>query len=109
VSGQGQFWANPSDPATKDETASNWMTKFDRLRVTEYTQKVEGATTPVAEVEYFDEAGKSLGKVELVSQVVPGEDKPRYLARSDETRWYGEVLASTAEQLAQDAQGIINP
>lgn len=109
VPGQRQFWANPSDPSSKDETASNWMTKFERLRVTEYAEKVDGETTPIAEVEYFDQAGKPLGKVELLSQSVAGEDKPRYLARSAETRWYGQVLASTAEQLAQDAQGVTNP
>jgi hypothetical protein len=109
VPGQSQFWANPSDASNKDETASNWMTKFERLRVTDYVEKVEGETTPIAVVEYFDKSGKSLAQVELVSQAVAGEDKPRYLARSGVTRWHGKVLANTAEQLAQDAAGIVNP
>lgn len=109
VTGQSQFWANPADPATKDETASNWMTKFGRLRVSEYVEKLEGETTPIAEVEYFGKDGKSLGKVQLMSQTLPGEDKPRYLAKSATTRWVATVLASTGEQLAQDAQSIAQP
>jgi hypothetical protein len=109
VPDQREFWANPSDPASKDETASNWMTKFGRLRVTEYVERVEGEVTPIAEVEYFGKDGKSLGKVFLGSQVVPGEEKPRYLAKSPTTRWFATVLASTGEQLAQDATSIAQP
>jgi hypothetical protein len=109
VTDQSQFWANPADPSAKDETASNWMTKFSRLRVSEYVEKVDGETTPIAEVEYFGKDGKSLGKVQLMSQTLPGEDKPRYLAKSATTRWVATVLASTGEQLAQDAQSVAQP
>jgi hypothetical protein len=103
------FWANPSDATAKDETASNWMTKLERLRVGDYVEKPSSEPAPVARVEYFGSDGKSLGALELFSQTAPGEDKPTYLGRSADSRWFGTVLSSVAEQLMQDLPSILNP
>ena len=32
--------------------------------------------------------------------------KPQYLVRTENTRWYAEVLASTAEQVEQDLASL---
>lgn len=107
--GEKGFWASPSSPAAKDETASNWMTKLARVKINEYVESPGDGVTPLCEVRYFDKSGKLLGFLELASQALPNEDKPRYLARSPGTRWYGTVVASTAEQLSQDIASVLNP
>jgi hypothetical protein len=105
---QKSFWADPKTADQKDETASNWMDKFERLRITEYIENPEPAPTPLFEVEYFGAQGKRLGRISVAR--VPGKeaDKPDFLARSEHTRWWGKVLRSNAEQLAQDLSALLN-
>lgn len=105
------FWSRPESPETKDETVSNWMTKIDRLRVTNYVETPEPAPKPediVVRVEYQGQNGKALGFLELVRQ--PGadaKDKTEYLARSEHSRWYATVLRSSAEQIDQDLATVL--
>jgi len=105
------FWSRPDSPETKDETVSNWMTKIDRLRVTNYLETPEPAPKPedtVVRVEYEGEHGKPLGFLELVRQ--PGadaKDKTEYIAKSERSRWYATVLRSSAEQIDQDLASVM--
>lgn len=108
IEGQKGFWANPDQPTVKDETASNWMSKLDKLRISEYVAEPANPT-PMAQIEYYSKDGKRLATVELASESVPGNDQPRYLAKSSNSRWYGTVLTSVAEQLSQDLSSILNP
>ncbi len=107
------FWARSDSPATKDETVSNWMTKLERLRVTNYTETVEPPPAPedqVVRVEYFNDRGKSLGHIEVVKlSAKDAKDRPEYVARSERTRWYATVLRSTAEQIDQDLASVLAP
>jgi hypothetical protein len=100
------FWSKPDSPETKDETVSNWMTKIDRLRVTNYVETPEPAPKPedqVVRVEYQGVNGKPLGFLELVKQpAADAKDKAEYLARSERSRWFATVLRSSAEQIDQD-------
>ncbi len=105
------FWSRPDSPETKDETVSNWMTKIDRLRVTNYVENPEPAPKPedlVARIEYQAANGKVLGFLEIVRQpAADAKDKTEYLARSERTRWYATVLRSTAEQIDQDLASVM--
>ncbi len=104
---QKSFWADPASADQKDETASNWMDKFERLRVTEYVENPEPPPTPLFEVAYVGEGGKALGTV-TVARAAGDSDKPEFLARSPNTRWWGKVLRSNAEQLAQDVAALLS-
>ncbi|HEX2732403.1 MAG TPA: DUF4340 domain-containing protein [Polyangiaceae bacterium] len=107
-----QTWADPKTPDAKDETAVNWMDKLERLRVTEYEEPSQPAPTVLFTVEYFSDKGKSLGRLEVASRQAgtPEPDaKPEYFGRTEYTRWWGKLVQSTAEQLAQDASGLVHP
>ena len=105
------FWSRPESAETKDETVSNWMTKIDRLRVTNYVETPEPAPKPedtVVRVEYLGANGKELGFLELVRQPgIDAKDKTEYIARSERSRWYATVLRSSAEQIDQDLASVM--
>ncbi len=110
-------WATASSPGVLDETAGNWMTKLGRLRVMSYVENPRKPVAPedlVVRVEYFDK-GSEIGFLELVKlppkmPAAPseaGKPKAEYLVRTENTRWYAEVLASTAEQVEQDLASVL--
>jgi hypothetical protein len=112
-------WAAASSPGVLDETVGNWMTKLGRLRVMTYIEtpsKPVGPEDLVVRVEYFDK-GRQIGFLELVklppkelpaaTGAEPAKPKAEYLVRSENTRWYAEVLASTAEQVEQDLASVL--
>jgi hypothetical protein len=110
---QKGFWSNPATPQDKDETASNWMSKLERLRASEY---VENPTPPVSpddlifRVEYLGRGNKSLGYVEVVRRPpVPGSEQREFAAKTEHTRWYVSILRSAGEQLEQDIDSVLNP
>jgi H2-forming N5,N10-methylenetetrahydromethanopterin dehydrogenase-like enzyme len=111
VEGKPNGWASLATPLEEDETASNWMTKVDRLRVSEYLgqEPPAGRDALVVRIEYFD-ARKALGFTELFKTAAePGaESKNKYVVRTETTRWYGEVLASRAEQVEQDLGSVVS-
>jgi hypothetical protein len=102
-------WTKPGATTEKDETATNWLSKIDKLRTTSY----EGETLSpppapadyVLKIEYFDER-KPIGFLELVRR--PGADnKTEYVARTEQTRWYATVIRSQAEQIEQDLKSVV--
>ena len=104
-------WTKPGAPNDKDETATNWMSKVDRLRTTSY----EGDTLNpppapadlVLKIEYFDER-KPIGTTEMWRH--PGTDgKTDYVVKTELTRWYATVIRSAAEQVEQDLKSIVAP
>ncbi len=104
-------WTKPSAPNEKDETATNWMSKVDRLRTTSYEgEALHPPPAPadlILKIEYFDER-KSLGYTELWRH--PGADgKTDYVTRTELTRWYATVIRSAAEQIEQDIKSVVSP
>ncbi len=104
-----KFWADEQSPEEKDETASNWMEKLERLRIVEYVEHVQGTLRPLFAVEFFGADGTQLGSVEVGARPTPEGDKEEYLVRSPHTRWWGRVLSSSAEQLSQDISSLVQP
>jgi hypothetical protein len=104
-------WTKASEPAGKDETATNWLSKVDRLRSTSYNgEKLDPPAAPadqVVRIEYFDDR-RSIGFIELVRRKGEG-DKPEYVAKTEYTRWYATVLRSSAEQLDSDLKSVVAP
>lgn len=108
---QKGFWGDPSTPDTKDETASNWMSKLERLRVSEYLENPQPPVGPsdlVLRVDYFGQGNKALGFIE-VSHRPPGagSEQGEYCARTEHTRWQVSILRSVGEQLEQDVGSVL--
>jgi hypothetical protein len=104
VSGKKNAWANPDTPEHQDETAGNWMTKLERLRVQDHVEKPQGAER-IARVDYY-EGSTRRGHLELYR--APGnEDHPDYLVRTEYTRWYARVFHTSAAQLEQDLGSVV--
>ncbi len=102
LEGKRSNWAVEADPTKKDETATNWMSKFERLRISHYDEKPAPDPQVFVKVQYADAKGKAIGFVELAAVTPAGQDKPVYYARSELSRWWGSVVSATAEQLKQD-------
>ena len=107
--GKGEFWSTLGSAYRKNETASNWMAKIQRLVASSYVevpepQAVSGA--PIFTLEYFV-GTKKVGFVEL--RRIPGETAGQFefLARSETSRWYALVLRSIAEQVSADVQSLL--
>ena len=101
-------WADAATPTTLDETAGNWMSKLERLRISSFVES-PGELAPearVVKVELSGKGGRKLGFLELYK--APGEGgKPRFLVKTEHTRWYAEVIASAAEQVEQDLGSVV--
>jgi hypothetical protein len=110
IPNEKDFWASPDSPTTKDETVSNWVTKVNRLKVTTYVEDTKPQPTPdqqVLTVEYYNARGTKLGFLELYR--APSEkDRPDYVARSEQSRWFATVLRSSGEQIDQDLKSIVS-
>lgn len=99
-------WTDESAPADKNETLTNWMKKFERLRATGYVAGEPSGLEPLVVAKFSTQSGEPLGEVELAKQTVAGEQQPRFLARSPQTRWWAVVLASTGSELGADLPSV---
>lgn len=104
-------WTKPGAPNDKDETATNWMSKVERLRTTSYEgEALHPPPAPadlVLKIEYFDER-KPIGTTEMWRH--PGSDgKTDYIVKTELTRWYATVIRSAAEQVEQDIKSVVTP
>jgi hypothetical protein len=112
--GKKDGWALPESPGVLDETAGNWMTKLGRLRVMQFLENPPESLAPtelVVRVEYFDKTNEigfvELGRLPPKEPAPDGKAKPQYVVKSEHTRWYAEVLASSAEQVEQDLASVL--
>lgn len=99
-------WTDEAAPADKNETLTNWMKKFERLRATGYVEGEPAGLEPLVVAKFSAQSGEALGEVALAKQTLPGETQPRYLARSPQTRWWAVVLSSTGSELAADLPSV---
>jgi hypothetical protein len=108
---QKGFWSDARTVAAKDETASNWMSKLDRLRVSSYLENPNPPVKPedlVMRVEYIGHHDKKLGYVELVTRPpLNGATQKEYGVKTEHIRWYASVLRSVGEQIEQDIGSVL--
>lgn len=108
VEGKNEGWADPKTPTKLDETAGNWLSKVARLSATQYFEQFGIPVLPeyqVVKVEYFHKA-KSIGFLEL-TRIPDSKSNAGYVAKTERTRWYAQVLKATAEQIDQDLRAVI--
>ena len=108
LEGKVQGWAAPNKPTEQDETVGNWLSKVNRLRISKYVEKAPKVSPDeiAVRIDYFDDR-RNIGYLELLS--LPGDaDAHRFLVKTEHTRWYAEVLSSTAEQIVQDLDGVLS-
>lgn len=101
-------WADAATPDKLDETAGNWMAKLGRLSVQQHIESLGVPVLPeyqVVKVEYFD-GKKSLGHLDLI-RIPDDKSNAGFLAQTEYTRWYAQVLKSAGEQVQQDLPSVI--
>lgn len=101
-------WADAASPAKLDETAGNWLAKLDKLTATQYFEQVGVPVLPeyhIARVEYFHDS-KPVGFLEL-TKIPENKGNAGYIAKTEYTRWYAQLMKSSAEQLEQDLNSIL--
>jgi|SoiMethySBSTD1v2_1073268.scaffolds.fasta_scaffold02412_10 uncharacterized protein DUF4340 len=101
-------WADIATPGKLDETAGNWMSKVGRLRVQQYVETVGVPILPeyqIVRIEYFD-AKKNIGFMDLV-KIPESKGNAGYLVNTEYTRWHGQVLKASAEQVEQDLGAVL--
>ena len=102
-----RFWADPGTADQKDETIANWMGKVDRLRPTDYVMTTPADKKDILRIDY-SAGSRKLGFVELV-RLAPTDPagKPEFLVRTERTRLFAKVPATTAEQIEQDLGSVV--
>lgn len=105
IEGKQNAWADVATPQKPDESFVNWLTKLERVRITDYveTPAPPGPEQLSVRLEYFV-GPKRVGFLELYKR--SGEQGTEYLGKSEQTRWFAKVLASAAEQADQDAASL---
>lgn len=104
VDGKANAWADVATPAAVDETVGNWLLKVQRLRPQSYVEKPSGLpSSGFVKLEYFDQKGKA-GYLEVYRAMTP---EKKYFARSERSRWYVEIPASSAEPIEQDVTTVV--
>jgi hypothetical protein len=102
-----KFWADPSDKEKADETVGNWLSKIDRLRVSEYAAQAPEGNTVVVRVDYIGGSGP-MGFFELAKAgAVASGQKPDYWIMTEHSHLWGKVYQVTAEQIETDAGSVV--
>lgn len=102
-----KFWADPADKEKADETVGNWLSKIDRLRVSEYSAQPPEGNTVVLRIEYSGGAGP-MGFFELSKGgAVASGQKPDYWILTEHSHLWGKVYQVTAEQVEQDLASVV--
>ena len=57
-------------------------------------------------IDFCCKGGRKLGFLELYKAAGEG-GKPKFLVKTEHTRWYAEVIASAAEQVEQDLGSVV--
>ena len=108
-----RIWADPSDPEKADETAGNWLSKVDRVRPTEYLAAPARDPDPLLRIEYSVKGASGvfleIGKLASVGTLDGGASpaKPDYFVRTERTRLWAKVPASSVEQVEQDLDSVV--
>jgi hypothetical protein len=101
-------WADAKTPNKLDETAGNWISKVSRVNATQYMEQPGVPVLPeyqVVKLEYFNDS-KPIGFLELI-KIPENKSNAGYLVKTEHTRWWAQVLKSTAEQIEQDLNSVV--
>jgi hypothetical protein len=101
-----KFWADPADKEKPDETAGNWLSKVDRLRVSEYAASPPEGRTTVVRVDYSGAPGH-LGFFEMAKVALASGQKPDYWILTEHSHLWGKVFQATGEQIEQDVGSVV--
>ena len=102
-----KFWADPTDRDKADETVGNWLSKIDRLKVSEYAAQAPEGSTVVVRIEYSGGPGL-LGFFELAKGApVASGQKSDYWIMTEHSHLWGKVYQVTAEQIEQDLGSVV--
>jgi hypothetical protein len=103
-SDQNRIWSDPSDPDKPDETASNWISKVERLRPNEYLDPQPSAAEPILRIEY--RARGAQGAFLEIAKL-PASPKPDFIVKTERTRLWTKVNATMGEQVEQDLGSVV--
>jgi uncharacterized protein DUF4340 len=98
-----RIWADPAEPDKADETVSNWISKVDRLRPSEYLAP-EVTPEVVLRLEYTVKGADGVF-LELGKLPAGSAPKPEFAVRTERTRRWAKVDATLGEQIEQDLEG----
>jgi hypothetical protein len=105
-----RIWSDSASSDNADETVSNWFSKVDRLRPSEYVGDSAGAPVePVVRLEYTVKGtrGVFLELVKMPGVATSPSGKSDYLVRTEHTRLWAKVFAPSAEQVEQDLGSVL--
>lgn len=111
---QQAAWVDVDEPDRINELYSNWLDRISRLRVQAYLPldaepgaDLEGASVgpePVLRLSWKGEDEEEIGRLEMVKLPL---DTPVYYARSEATRAWVRVVATTAQQVEDDTRAVV--
>ncbi len=111
---QAAAWVDSDNPDRINELYGNWLDRLSRLRVQAYLpldaepgadlDDVDVAPEPVFELSWKGEDGDEIGHLEMVKLPL---DRPVYYARSEATRAWVRVVATTAQQVEDDTRAVV--
>ena len=102
-----KFWADPADKEKPDETAGNWLSKVERLKVSEFAAQAPEGHTVVVRIEYYGAPGL-MGFLELAKGApVASGQKSDYWIMTEHSHLWGKVYQVSAEQIEQDVGSVV--
>jgi hypothetical protein len=111
---QAAAWVDADDPDRINELYGNWLDRLGRLRVQAYLpldappgadlDDVSVAPEPVFELVWKGEDDEQIGRLEMVKLPL---ERPVYYARSEATRAWVRVVATTAQQVEDDTRAVV--
>jgi len=110
---QQAAWVDAEEPDRINELYSNWLDRISRLRVQAYLPldaqpgadlpEAEATPEPVFDLVWHGE-DEDVGRLEMVKLPL---ETPVYYARSEATRAWVRVVATTAQQVEDDTRAVV--
>ncbi|MBW2460177.1 MAG: DUF4340 domain-containing protein [Deltaproteobacteria bacterium] len=112
---QQAAWVAADDQDRINELYGNWLDRLGRLRVQSYLAldaepgadlegRTDAAPEPVLTLSWTGADGEEIGHLEMVKLPLT---RPVYYARSEATRAWVRVVATTAQEVEDDARSVV--
>ncbi len=99
-----RIWADPGAPETADETAANWLSLFDKIRLTEWFETPPEGLVPVVRLEYL---GRGIEGTFVELAKVPAGPKTEFFVRTERTRLWARTFPALGEQIEEDLGAVV--